>query len=183
MFHVEPTGSATKPIERNIDMPNLLVIDDDDSILYAFREIFRGPAVTLITAGSAAEGLKLVSRRRPDVVILDISLPDISGLEAYRHVGALDPKVPVIFITAHGTTNAAIDATKLGAFEYLLKPLELDELCPLVDRAFEISRQMRIPAIVADELPAAEPADVLVGRCPAMQKVYKQIGRVAPQDV
>jgi DNA-binding NtrC family response regulator len=164
-------------------MPTLLVIDDDDSILYAFREIFNRPSVSLITASSAAEGLKLVSRRRPDVVILDISLPDISGLEAYRHVRATDAKVPVIFITAHGTTNTAIEAMKLGAFDYLLKPLELDELCSLIERAFEISRQMRIPAIVADEVPAAEPADVLVGRCPAMQKVYKQIGRVAPQDV
>src|SRR6185503_9082541 len=107
-------------------MPTLLVIDDDDSILYAFREVFRGPAVSLITAGSAAEGLKLVGRRQPDVVILDISLPDMSGLEAYLHVRAIDAKVPVIFITAHGTTNTAIEAMKLGALDYLLKPVELD---------------------------------------------------------
>src|SRR6185436_3240075 len=108
-------------------------------------------AVSLITAGSAAEGLKLVGRRQPDVVILDISLPDMSGLEAYLHVRAIDAKVPVIFITAHGTTNTAIEAMKLGALDYLLKPVELDELCPLVERAFEISRQMRVPAIVGDE--------------------------------
>jgi two-component system nitrogen regulation response regulator GlnG len=164
-------------------MPTLLVIDDDESILYAFREVFKGPAVTLVTAGSAAEGLKIVSRRRPDAVILDISLPDMSGLEAYRRVREADAKVPVIFITAHGTTDTAIEAMKLGAFDYLLKPLELDELCPLVERAFEIGRQMRVPAVVADEEPTAESSDVLVGRCPAMQKVYKQIGRVAPQDV
>jgi two-component system nitrogen regulation response regulator GlnG len=164
-------------------MPTLLVIDDDDSILYAFREVFRGPAVTFLTAANATEGLKLVSRRRPDVVILDISLPDMSGLDAYRHVREIDAKVPVIFITAHGTTNTAIEAMKLGAFDYLLKPLELDELCPLVERAFEISRQMRVPAMVADEIGPVQSADVLVGRCPGMQKVYKQIGRVAPQDV
>jgi DNA-binding NtrC family response regulator len=164
-------------------MPTLLVIDDDDSILYAFREVFKGTPVALTTAPTAAEGLKLVERRKPDAIILDINLPDMSGLEAYRCIRRTDSKVPVIFITAHNTTELAIEAMKLGALDYLLKPLELDDLCPLVDRAFEISRLMRVPAVVPGEEQVTESSDVLVGQCAAMQKVYKQIGRVAPQDV
>ena len=85
-------------------MPTLLVVDDEPSILHFFRRAFPGPDVTLLTAASAAEGLAAVARERPDVVILDINLPDESGLETFRRDPRRDPKVPVIFITGHGTT-------------------------------------------------------------------------------
>jgi nitrogen regulation protein NR(I) len=171
-------------------MPKLLVVDDEPSILHFFRRAFRAPAVTLLTAGSAAEALEKISQHQPDVVILDIHLPDQSGLEAFQRIHQLDAKIPVIFITGHGTTATAIEAMRLGAYDYLLKPLELDELTKLVERAFEISRLMRIPAVVPPaeasrdaSAPGEEPSDILVGRGPAMQEVYKAIGRVAPQDV
>ena len=163
-------------------MPTLLVIDDDEAILYAFGESFRSPNVILLTAASAADGLKLAERARPDAVILDVGLPDMSGLEAFRRIRQADAKVPVIVITGHGTTDTAIEAMKLGALDYLLKPLELDQLLALVQRAFEISHLMRVPAMLADEAPVAD-SDVLVGRSAAMQQVYKAIGRVASQDV
>jgi nitrogen regulation protein NR(I) len=164
-------------------MPTLLVVDDEPSILHFFRRAFPGPEATLRTASSAAECLEIVTRDRPDVVILDINLPDASGLETFRHIHALDPKVPVIFITGHGTAGTAIEAMRLGAYEYLLKPLELDQLTDLVARAFEISRLMRVPAVIPEGGEPAGEADALLGRCPAMQEVYKAIGRVAPQDV
>src|SRR5262249_7715584 len=85
--------------------------------------------------------------------------------------------------TGFGTAATAIDAMRLGAFEYLVKPPDMDQLSELVARAFKISKLMRVPARIADEEPADDAADVLVGRCPAMQEVYKAIGRVAPQDV
>jgi two-component system nitrogen regulation response regulator GlnG len=163
-------------------MPTLLVIDDDASIQEAFRAVFEEPGVTLLTARTAHEGLRLVGDRRPDAVLLDLALPDLPGLEAFRRIRERDARTPVIFITGHGTTDTAIEAMRLGAFDYLLKPLELGPLRQLISRAFEISRLMHRPAVVpAEEAP--EPADVLVGRCPAMQEVYKAIGRVAPQDV
>jgi two-component system nitrogen regulation response regulator GlnG len=167
-------------------MPVLLVVDDDASILHAFRRAFREPAVTLLTAPTAAEGLELAARRRPDVIILDIHLPDQSGLEAFGRIRELDARIPVVFITGHGTTDTAIDAMKRGAYDYLLKPLELDQLRDLVGRAFEISRQMHVAPVLDAGRPAPEAPDgpdVLVGRSPAMQEVYKAIGRVAPQDV
>src|SRR5262245_11411120 len=164
-------------------MPTLLVVDDEPSILYFFRQAFAGPEVTLRTACSAAEGVEAVTRERPDVVILDICLPDASGLETFRHLHRLDPKVPVLFITGHGTMATAIEAMRLGAYEYLLKPLELDQLTDLVERAFAISRLMRTTAVLPEGRQAREDADAVVGRCPAMQAVYKAIGRVAGQDV
>ena len=164
-------------------MPKLLVVDDEPSILHFFRRAFPGPDVTLLTAATAAEGLAAVARERPDVVVLDINLAGESGLEMYRRVREADPKIPVIFITGHGTADTAIEAMRLGAYEYLLKPLELDHLTDLVERAFEISRLMRVPATIpeAESPPAA--SDAMVGRCAPLQAVYKAIGRVAPQDV
>src|SRR5919202_1552022 len=107
---------------------------------------------------------------------------EASILHAFRR--AFDARIPVLFITGHGTTETAIEAMKQGAFDYLLKPLELAQVRDLVERAAEISRLGRVPAVVPDEVvPAGTAADVLVGRSPAMQEVYKAIGRVAPQDL
>jgi two-component system nitrogen regulation response regulator GlnG len=165
-------------------MPTLLVIDDEPSILHAFRRAFRDPALVLLTASTAAEGLDAIVRHHPDVVILDIHLPDQSGMATFDHIKKIDARIPVVFITGHGTTETAIEAMKLGAYDYLLKPLELAPLRELVHRALEISRLMHVPALLEADRP--EPtglAEVLVGRCTAMQDVYKGIGRVAPQDV
>lgn len=164
-------------------MPTLLVIDDEPSILHFFRRAFPEPEVNVITSASAAEGIEKVAEHRPDVVILDINLGDESGLETFDRIRSIDARIPVIFITGHGTTATAIEAMRLGAYEYLLKPLELDHLCDVVARAFEISRLMRVPAVIAEGGETKADSDALVGSCPAMQEVYKAIGRVAPQDV
>jgi nitrogen regulation protein NR(I) len=164
-------------------MPTLLVVDDEPSILYFFRQAFAEPDVTLITASSSAEGIDAVTRARPDIVVLDINLPDASGLDTFRRIHQIDPKILVIFITGHGTMATAIEAMQLGAYEYLLKPLELDQLSEVVDRAFEISRLMRVPAVIPEGGEANEHSDALLGRCARMQEVYKAIGRVAPQEV
>lgn len=164
-------------------MSTLLVVDDEPSILHFFRRAFPSDDVNLVTASSAEEGLEKVRSNEPDVIILDVDLAGQSGLELFRKIKELDSRVPVIFITGHGTTATAIEAMQLGAYEYLLKPLELDQLLDLVDRALEISRLMKVPAVIADESETNDGPDTLVGRCPAMQAVYKSIGRVAAQDV
>ncbi|MEX2121489.1 MAG: sigma-54 dependent transcriptional regulator [Pirellulales bacterium] len=164
-------------------MPTLLVVDDEPSILHFFRRAFRDPEVRLLTASSAAEGLAMVVDDRPDVAVLDINLSGDSGLELFGRIQQVDAKLPVILITGHGTTATAIDAMRLGAFEYLLKPLELEELTDLVDRAFEISRLMRIPAVIPEDKETPESSDALVGSSPPMQQLYKSIGRVAPRNV
>jgi two-component system, NtrC family, response regulator AtoC len=164
-------------------MPNLLVIDDESSILHAFRRAFPTPDFSVRTAANAAEGLAALRQDPPDVVILDIHLPDADGLTAFERVRSIDGRIPIILITGHGTTDLAIEAIKRGAYDYLLKPLELSALRALVDRACTSSRLMHVPAIVADGASPGPDADVLIGRCAAMQEVYKAVGRVAPQTV
>jgi two-component system nitrogen regulation response regulator GlnG len=124
----------------------------------------------------------MASEHHPDVVVLDINLPDMSGLEVFRQMHQSDRRTPVIFITGHGTTDTAIEAMKGGAFDYLFKPLELSQLEEVIGHAFEASRLMRVPAVLESE-PSRKNADLLIGRSPKMQEVYKAIGRVAPQDV
>jgi two-component system, NtrC family, nitrogen regulation response regulator GlnG len=164
-------------------MPFLLVIDDEPLILDCFRHLFTESAVTLKTALTAAQGLELFIQQPPDAVVLDINLPDMPGLELFQRLRQRDARVPIILMTGHGTAATAIEAMRLGAYEYLVKPLDPDEIELLVARAFEISRLMRVPAVVAEAGPTDEESDLLVGRCPAMQEVFKGIGRVASQDV
>ncbi|WP_337172947.1 sigma-54 dependent transcriptional regulator [Paludisphaera sp.] len=164
-------------------MASILVIDDEPSILHAFRRAFESPDYEVVTAPNGARGLELAAKTPPDVVVLDLDLPDMGGMEVFRALRELDARIPVLFITGHGTTETAIEAMKDGAFEYLLKPLQLAHVRELVARAAEVSRLSRQPALIAEDAPKADRADVLVGRSPAMQQVYKAVGRVAPQDI
>ncbi len=165
-------------------MSHLLAIDDEAAILGYFRAAFANSEIAIETALSATEGLAQVSKKLPDVILLDIDLPDLSGLETYRRIREIDPKIPVIFVTGSGSTDTAIEAIRLGAYDYILKPFRLDHIQEVVGRAFEVRRLMNVPAVLESEVTSEKIAgDVLVGRCPAMQDVYKAIGRVASQNV
>src|ERR1022692_2371983 len=164
-------------------MPVLLVVDDEPAIQHAFRRAFRGTEIELRLANTGAEALEQISRYRPDAVVLDVHLPDATGLQIFHQIRAIDARIPVILITGHGTTDLAIEAIKEGAYEYLLKPLELAQLRELIDLALQSSRLMLVPAALAEVEPAPASGDLLIGRCPAMQEVYKAIGRVARQEV
>src|SRR5579885_3538144 len=148
-------------------MPTLLVIDDEPSVQYAFRRVFGDEGVTVLAAQTAAEGRARAAADRPDVIVLDIQLPDGSGLDLFRELHQADPKRPVIFITAHGTTETAIEAMKGGAFDYLVKPLDLDRLSGLLGRAFDAARLMHTPAVLPQE--AGE--DRIVGHSAVMQEM------------
>ncbi len=160
-------------------MPTLLVIDDEESLRYSFQYIFEEDDVHVLTAATAAEGLEAFREQGPDVVVLDLQLPDASGLDVFKEIQTLDAKLPVIFITAHGTTDTAIEAMKGGAFDYFVKPVDLGRLTQIISRAFDAARLMRAPAL----LPAEETGDRIVGRSALMQETCKAIGRIAPQDV
>jgi len=154
-------------------MPIVLAIDDDPWILATFRKIFaQTPELRLWTATTAQQGIEIVASSPPDAILLDINLPDVDGLETFRRIQAIDARIPVIFVTGQGTTESAIEAMKLGAYEYLLKPLELPQLRQVVDRALAISRLMHVPAVMAETEPPDDRADAIIGRCPAMQEVY-----------
>jgi two-component system nitrogen regulation response regulator GlnG len=165
-------------------MPTVLVVDDEPNVRYSIERSLRSDALDVVTAGTTPQALDVVQRRRPDVVVLDIRLANQSGLDVFDRIRDLDPRLPVILMTAYGTTDTAIEAMKRGAFEYLLKPLDFHQLREVVARAAELSRLRHVPAVFEEAEAADEAAvDRIVGRCPAMQEVYKAIGRVAPLDV
>ncbi len=163
-------------------MPTILLIDDEPVIQHAFRKAFHPPEYETLTARTVADGLAILVERKPDVVVLDVHLPDSTGLQALDRIKAIDARTPVLLVTGHGTTDLAIQAMKRGAFDYLLKPLAYDQLRELIGRAAAVSRLMSVPAVVAESGAAPADSDALVGRCPAMQEVYKAIGRVAGTD-
>jgi two-component system nitrogen regulation response regulator GlnG len=164
-------------------MATILVVDDEAAIQHAFQRAFRGGDFRIRSATTAAEAVAELARERPDVVVLDVRLPDATGLETFHRIRRIDARIPVILVTGHGTTELAIEAIKAGAYEYLLKPLELAELRELINRAVRSSRLMRVPAAMPEVEPSSPSGDLLIGRCAAMQDVYKAIGRVAAQDV
>lgn len=162
-------------------MQKLLVIDDETPILRAFERAFANEATAVLTASTAQAGEQIFLDARPEVVVIDLSLPDMSGLECFKRLREIDSRVPVIFITGHGTVQSAIEATKLGAYDYLFKPLELDEIRELLDKAFSLSRMIRVQPALDDDNNTA--TDAIVGRCRAMKEVYKAIGLVASQNL
>src|SRR5947209_16575075 len=99
-------------------MAILLLIDDEPSILHAFRRAFREPDFELVTASSATEGMAALAKRSPDVVILDVHLGDATGLETFERIRQVDARIPIVLITGHGTTDLDIEAIKPGAYEY-----------------------------------------------------------------
>ncbi|MFL5341064.1 MAG: sigma-54-dependent transcriptional regulator [Gemmataceae bacterium] len=165
-------------------MPTALIVDDEPNVLYSLEKGLRSDALTVRTTGTASQAIEIVRHQPPDVVVLDVRLADMSGLDAFDRIREIDPRLPVIIITAYAATETAIEATKRGAFEYLLKPVDLHLLRESVAKALEVSRLRHVPAVFADEEAADEAAvDRIVGPSAAMQEVYKAIGRVAQLDV
>lgn len=165
-------------------MLSILLVDDEPSILHAYRRVLESPDLQLCLASNGAEAMEQMRKVQPDVVVLDVHLGDSTGLDTFDALQKLNARTPIILVTGHGTTDLAIEATKRGAYEYLLKPLDLGTLRDLIRQAGETSRRMQTPAVLPeDQGPDDGGGDRLIGRCPAMQAVYKQIGRVAAQDV
>ena len=170
---------------RSVDffeMSKLLLIDDEVDVQYSFRRIFDTPEVELNTASSGEEGLKLIPKFKPDLVLMDIRMGGMNGLETLRRIRQLDSKLLVILMTAYGTTQTAIEAMKLGAYDYLLKPFEVPRLKEIVGNALKAARDMKQ---VVSYQPLLESEDYelgIVGRSEAMQQVFKLIGQLAASD-
>ena len=165
-------------------MASLLLIDDDPALIPGqVRQAFPAPAHRVEVAGTGAEGLKRVAAGHPDVILLDLGLPDQSGLEVYQQIRRIDARIPVIFVTMAKTADAAIEAMKEGAYDYLFKPVDMKQLRRVVGEAVEVARRMREPALIDETASDPDVEDAIIGSCPAMREVYKAIGRVAAQDV
>src|SRR5690349_2399984 len=160
--------------------PRILLIEDDASTSAALGKVLETEGYGVTLCGRGDEGLERSKSSPYDLVISDLRLPGLNGLELARQLHLARPRLPIILMTAHGTTETAIEAMKLGAWEYLVKPFEADELLDLVGKAVASSRLMSEPV----ELGQARSAPhALVGNSRLMQNVYKEIGRIAATPV
>jgi two-component system nitrogen regulation response regulator GlnG len=163
-------------------MNKLLLIDDEADVRYSFQRIFDSPEIELATAASGEEGLRLIPKFKPDLVIMDVRMGGISGLETLRRIRQMDAKLLVILMTAYGTTQTAIEAMKLGAYDYLLKPFDVPKLKEIIAKALKAARDM---TQVVSYQPLLEEEDYelgIVGRSEPMQQVFKLIGQLAASD-
>lgn len=174
-------------MQSNTTTPSLLVIDDDPLILQVMKLCLPAPEYQVFTTNNITEGLGLFSEHEPDAVLLDIQLAGQSGLAAMHEFHEIDRRVPVILMTGFGTAETAIGAMSGGAFEYVTKPFEPDEILPLIDSAIETSRMARMPAVLSSDESSKKKDDIngdlILGKCPEMVEVFRSIGRVASRDV
>jgi len=159
-------------------MDKLLLVDDEADVRYSFERIF-SDAVDLHTAASGEEALEIIPQIQPDLVIMDIRMGGLNGIETLRKIREFDTKLPVILMTAFGTTQTAIQAMKHGAYDYLLKPFDVPKLEAIVDGALKAARDMK-QKVSYEPLLESEDYDLgIIGRSAPMQEVFKTIGQLA----
>jgi nitrogen regulation protein NR(I) len=159
---------------------NILLIEDDRSTASALQKVLQDEGYAVTVAGRGDQGLAQARQRQCDLVITDLKLPGLSGMDLIAQLHSAKPKLPIIMMTAHGTTETAIEAMKLGACDYLVKPFEADELLDLAASAVASSRRMS-EAVEIGEARSAPRA--IIGKSRVMQNIYKEIGRVAATPV
>jgi len=164
-------------------MSKLLLIDDEEDVRYSFQRIFDSPEIEFATAASGEEGLKVIPQFKPDLVLMDVRMGGMNGLETLRRIRAANPKQLVILMTAYGTTQTAIEAMKQGAYDYLLKPFDAVKIKELVNNALKAARDMKQVVSYQPLLESEDYEQGIVGASPAMQQVFKLIGRVAESNV
>src|SRR5690242_7898213 len=165
-------------------MSKLLLIDDEEDVRYSLERTLAAEGLELATAASGEEGLRVIPKFKPDLVLMDVRMTGMTGLETLRKIRATDPKLLVILMTAYGTTQTAIEAMKLGAYDYLLKPFDfkVPKLKEIVGNALKAARDMKQ---VVSYQPLLESEDYelgIVGRSEPMQQVFKLTGQIAASD-
>jgi DNA-binding NtrC family response regulator len=163
-------------------MADILIVDDDRSVATAFQHFLSFEGHDCRLASNAGDALQLIDERKPNLVMMDVRMPGVDGLQALEQIRAGFPDVYVVIMTAYGSSQTSIDAIRSGAFDYLTKPLDLDQLRGVIRKALAAQRT-RTAGPQEGELPASATAVVLVGESPAMQEMYKMIGRLATNKV
>ncbi len=163
-------------------MDKLLVIDDETDVRYAFRRLFDSPDIELRLASSGEEGLRMLKEFHPNLIVMDIRMGGMNGLQTLQAIRQFDTKTPVILMTAYGATQTAIEAMKLGAYDYVLKPFDVPKLQKLIFEALKASRDMSKPVSFETDAETLDDELGMIGRSEPMQQVFKLIGQLANSD-
>ena len=160
----------------------VLIVDDERTLARAVKTFLSEAGYDAEVAGNAEQALEMVESLRPDVVFADVRLPGMSGIDLLRRIREFDPAVPVIIMTAHGTIEGAVEAVKLGAFDYLKKPLDLEELKLLADRARETALMKQELSYYRRRAANEAPFAGILGSSPALRAVMEQVRQIAALD-
>ncbi len=160
-------------------MDKILVVDDEDSVRYSFQRAF-GNDYHIVTAETGEDALSEIERNSPGLVFLDVRMPRMSGLEILRRIKEHYPKLPVILMTGYSDTDTAIEAMKLGAFDYIPKPFENQEIKQLIEKGLDAYQMIEDTVLFTGETRGRE--DKIIGSSRVMHEIYKTIGRVAESD-
>ena len=163
--------------------PEILVVDDSKTLLAMMKEFLEDEGYSVKTASSAEEVLPIIEKGKLDLVIMDIKMPGMSGLDALTEIKKRDPKLSVIIMTAYGTTQTAIEAMKRGAYDYITKPFNNKEFKVLIKKALEAGRLMK-ELVTYQTKKREEPTEGvrIVGNSPEILEIYKTIGKVADSN-
>ncbi|MBI4436230.1 MAG: sigma-54-dependent Fis family transcriptional regulator [Candidatus Omnitrophica bacterium] len=162
-------------------MNRILVVDDEKNMLSSFKKILAQDGYQVLTANHAQEALSIAKSQTIDLTIMDIRMPGMTGLDAFTKLKEIDYKIPVILMTAFGTTETAIEAMRLGAYDYVIKPFDVREIKKTIEEALEVGRIMRTEVTYEPKEPFK--GDRIVGSSFNMQQVYKLVGSVTASDV
>ena len=166
-------------------MKNVLVVDDDEKICWAFEQFLIDEGHRPIIANNAEEGLRKIQLETPDIILLDVRLPGMNGLEALKQIKVLQPEAIVIVMTAYDNVETTIQAMQLHAFDFIPKPIDLDQVKAIIERATQM--QVERSKMPSSELPLGEvelpQGHRLIGKSPQMQEIYKLIGMIANNTV
>jgi len=161
---------------------SILVADDDASIRSLLKQLLADEGFAVLEASTGIEVVDKVKESSPDLVIMDVRMPELDGIEALARLKSTNPKTAVLIMTAFGSSNAAIRAMELGAFDYITKPFELDKISHSVKRVLDYQDLTAEVEVLRDEISSLVQTECIVGNSPAMQEVYKTIGKVAKAD-
>jgi DNA-binding NtrC family response regulator len=161
----------------------ILIVDDEEIVRYSFRKLFREPGCEIVEAANGLEALSVIKKELPDLVLMDIEMPGLNGLDAIQRIKAMQPQLPVIIITAFGTSERVIAAMKYGAYDYLEKPFDVGRLKEVISEALEMKRLSDEDNSIEIHAADTHTGEQIVGMSSAIKEVYKMIGRVAASDV
>ncbi len=165
-------------------MPDrILIVDDDRNIRYSLRRMFEEKKMEVLEAKNGKEALDCIQQREIDLVLMDVRMSGMTGLEVLKEIRNINPKLLVIIMTAYGTTETAIEAMKFGAFDYILKPFDIPKMWDLVNKAIHVNQLMKSSVFFKPEERKVCIGERIVGKSSKMQEVYKMIGQVAEQDI
>jgi two-component system, NtrC family, response regulator AtoC len=161
---------------------SILVADDDASIRSLLKQLLADEGYAVVEAATGTEVVERVKESSPDLVIMDVRMPELDGIEALQKVKSVSPHTAVLIMTAFGSSNSAIKAMELGAFDYITKPFELDKISHTVKRSFQYQDLTAEVEVLRDEISSLVQTERIVGNSAAMQEVYKTVGKVAKAD-